>query len=58
MIFQNVYNVENEFYDENPYVFAKNMFSEKFFYTHHDIYKTFEFYEKISRFRFQVVPKF
>ena len=28
-------------------VFAKNMFSENFLYTPHDVYKTSKFYEKI-----------
>ena len=46
-IFQNICNVENGFYNADPYVFAKNMFSENFFYTPHDVYKTSKFYEKI-----------
>ena len=45
--FQNICSAENGFYDANPYVFAKRMFSEKFLYTPYDNYKTPEFYERI-----------
>ena len=45
--FEHVFPVEKGMFEEDPYEFAKKIFSDKFNFIPHDNFKTIQFYEKI-----------